>query len=188
MTTDVAEPRTVNKPGKSYPRPLADLLHKTLSDAFAKQGFASTELVTRWTEIVGAEIAAHSEPEKIQWPRPFERQTPEPGTLVLRVEGPMAIEIQHLSDVILERVNRFFGWRRSAGCGCGRRRCAAKQRAAQRRPRSRSHGAASPRASPRSRTTICVTRSPGWGRPSNSRERAAALAGRPAIATFCVSG
>ena len=34
----------------------------------------------------------------------------EPGTLVLRVEGPAAIEIQHLAEVILERVNRFFGW------------------------------------------------------------------------------
>jgi hypothetical protein len=30
--------------------------------------------------------------------------------LVLRVEGPAALEIQHLSAVILERVNRFFGW------------------------------------------------------------------------------
>jgi hypothetical protein len=106
----VAERNPVNKPGKSYPRPLKDLLHKTLTDAFAKQGFASTELVTRWSEIVGAEIAAHSEPEKIQWSRPHDGQTPEPGTLVLRVEGPTAIEIQHLSGVVLERVNRFFGW------------------------------------------------------------------------------
>jgi hypothetical protein len=100
----------VNKPGRSYPRPLADLLHKTLHDAFAKQGFASTELITRWTEIVGPEIAAHSQPEKIHWPRPFEGKPSEPGTLALRVEGPAAIEIQHLSAVILERVNRFFGW------------------------------------------------------------------------------
>jgi hypothetical protein len=100
----------VNKPGRSYPRPLADLLHKTLHDAFAKQGFASTELVTRWTDIVGTEIGAHSEPEKIQWSRPHDGKTPEPGTLLLRVEGPTAIEIQHLSSVILERVNRFFGW------------------------------------------------------------------------------
>jgi hypothetical protein len=100
----------VNKPGRSYPRPLADLLHKTLHDAFAKQGFASTELVTRWTDIVGTEIGAHSEPEKIQWSRPHDGKTPEPGTLMLRVEGPTAIEIQHLSSVILERVNRFFGW------------------------------------------------------------------------------
>jgi hypothetical protein len=27
------------------------------------------------------------------------------------VQGPAAIEIQHLSGVIVERVNRFFGWR-----------------------------------------------------------------------------
>src|SRR5262249_17679380 len=101
----------VTKPGNSYPRPLKDLLHKTLGDAFAKQGFASAELVTRWTEIAGAEIAAHSEPEKIRWPRPVEGEAPEPGTLVLRVEGPTALEIQHQADVVLERVNRFFGWR-----------------------------------------------------------------------------
>jgi hypothetical protein len=101
----------MNKPGSSQPRPLADVLRKTLTDAFAKQGFASVELVTRWPEIVGAEIAAHSQPEKIQWPRtPQARNAPEPGTLLLRVEGPAAVEIQHLSGVILERVNQFFGW------------------------------------------------------------------------------
>jgi hypothetical protein len=46
----------------------------------------------------------------MQWPRPVEGQPQEPATLVLRVEGPMALEIQHSSDVILARVNRFFGW------------------------------------------------------------------------------
>jgi hypothetical protein len=90
---------------------LAEVLHRTLNAAFAKQGFASTELVTRWADIVGAEIADHSEPEKILWPRPSGADVPEPGVLVLRVEGPVAIEIQHLSGVVLERVNRFFGWR-----------------------------------------------------------------------------
>ena len=37
------------------------------------------------------------------------------ATLVLRVEGPAAIEIQHLSGVIVERVNRYFGWQAVAG-------------------------------------------------------------------------
>jgi hypothetical protein len=100
----------MNKPRPSQPRPLSALLHKTLGGAFAKRGFASAELVTRWTEIVGAEIADHSQPEKIQWPPPRQGQLPEPGRLVLRVEGPVAVEIQHLSGIILERVNRFFGW------------------------------------------------------------------------------
>jgi hypothetical protein len=105
----------MNKPGRSRARPLAQILSKTLGDVFAKQGFASTELITRWTEIVGPEIAAHSQPEKIVWPRPVEGQPAQPGTLALRVEGPAAIEIQHLSGLVLERVNRFFGWQAVGG-------------------------------------------------------------------------
>lgn len=115
----MAEHPSVNKPAYSFAKPLRDLLGKVVGEAFTRQGFASAELVTRWPEIVGAEIAAHSEPIKIQWPRAapsppsgagsgWERP---PGTLVLRVEGPAAIEIQHLANVICERVNRFLGWR-----------------------------------------------------------------------------
>ena len=98
------------KPGPISAKPLSVLLSDVFSDAYAKQGFAARELVTRWAEIAGPEVAAHSEPLKIQWPRPVEGQPQEPATLVLRVEGPMALEIQHASDVILQRVNRFFGW------------------------------------------------------------------------------
>jgi hypothetical protein len=100
----------MNKPGPLSARPLGTFLNDTINDAFKRQGFASRELVTRWAEIVGREVAAHAEPLKIQWPRPVADQPPEPATLVLRVEGPVALEIQHASDVILARVNRFFGW------------------------------------------------------------------------------
>jgi hypothetical protein len=100
----------VNKP-KASVRRLGDLLERCLSQTLARQGFASTELVTRWPEIAGADIAAHAEPLKISWPRGPHADAGEPATLLLRVEGPTALEIQHLSGVILERVNRFFGWR-----------------------------------------------------------------------------
>jgi hypothetical protein len=99
----------MSKPGPSA-KPLSLLLSDVFSDAYAKQGFAARELVTRWAEIAGADVAAHSEPLRMQWPRPVEGQPQEPATLVLKVEGPMALEIQHKSDLILERVNRFFGW------------------------------------------------------------------------------
>jgi hypothetical protein len=114
----------MNKTSRVFAKPLRDLLGKVVGEAFTRQGFASAELVTRWSEIVGAEISAHSEPIKIQWPRVVTpspaaatngAREPEwgrlPGTLVLRVEGPAAVEIQHLADVICERVNRFLGWR-----------------------------------------------------------------------------
>jgi hypothetical protein len=100
----------MSKPGRISAKPLSVLLSDVFSDAYAKQGFAARELVTRWAEIAGPEISAHSEPLKMQWPRPVEGQPQEPATLVLRVEGPMALEIQHSSDAILQRVNRFFGW------------------------------------------------------------------------------
>lgn len=100
----------MNKPGPISAKPLSALLGGVFADAYAKQGFASRELVTRWAEIAGTQVAQFSEPLKIQWPRPVEGQPQQAATLILRVEGPMALEIQHMSDIILEKVNRFFGW------------------------------------------------------------------------------
>ena len=127
------------KPGPISAKPLSVLLGDVFSDAYAKQGFAARELVTRWAEIAGRDIAAHSEPLKMQWPRPVEGQPQEPATLILRVEGPMALEIQHSSDAILERVNRFFGW---SAVG----RLALRQAPLSRRDRPKPLGAPDPKA------------------------------------------
>ena len=134
----VAKRIPMNKPGPISAKPLSVLLSDVFSDAYAKQGFAARELVTRWTQIIGPELSSHCEPLKIQWPRPVEGQPQEPATLVLRVEGPMALEIQHASDVILQRVNRFFGW---SAVG----RLALRQGPLSRKPRSKPPAAPEPR-------------------------------------------
>jgi hypothetical protein len=113
MATDVADPRAMNK--RSKPKPLADLVAACVADVFARQGFTSCEIVTHWEDIVGPEIAAHAEPIRMQWIRTRDRDDSTPATLVLRVEGPAAIEIQHQSTVIIERVNRYFGWQAVGG-------------------------------------------------------------------------
>ena len=106
----------MDKSRKTQPRLLSTFTAGLLRQSFARQGFTSGELVSRWAEIVGEDIAAHAQPIKMQWPRPpagaaaGDEMPAEPATLILRVEGPAAIEIQHLSGVILERVNRYFGW------------------------------------------------------------------------------
>jgi hypothetical protein len=110
MDTDLTEPSHVDKPRKQKTQRLADVALKGLADTFARQGFAASALVTRWHEIVGAEIADYAEPIKIQWTRAAKGEPAEPATLVLRVEGPMGLEIQQQSAVVIERVNRFFGW------------------------------------------------------------------------------
>ena len=103
----------MNKP--SAPKPLSALIGRCLADSFKRQGFASSELVVRWEEIVGTEIAACAEPIRMVWTRASDPDESPPATLVLRVEGPAAIEIQHQSAVIVERVNRYFGWQALAG-------------------------------------------------------------------------
>src|ERR1700753_27107 len=78
---------TMAKPGPISAKPLSVLLSDVFSEAYAKQGFAARELVTRWAEIAGHDIAKNSEPLKIQWPRPVEGQPQETATLALGVGG-----------------------------------------------------------------------------------------------------
>ena len=59
-------------------------------------------------------------PDKVLWPRKFDDREAagtqsawrvEGATLVLKVDGPRAIEVQHRAHQILERVNTHFGYR-----------------------------------------------------------------------------
>jgi hypothetical protein len=94
----------------SQPKALADLIGRSIGAAFRRQGFASSEIVTHWDEIVGPEVAAVAEPLRMRWMRSRNGDESAAATLVLRVEGPAALEIQHLADVIIERVNCHVGW------------------------------------------------------------------------------
>lgn len=94
--------------------PLADFVGDLLSPSLRRRGFQSAEIVTHWSAIVGDRIAGATLPEKIAWPRGAngdDEQPRPPATLVVRVDGPVAIEIQHMSDQVLERINAYFGFR-----------------------------------------------------------------------------
>ncbi len=95
------------------PRPLAELIEACIGPAFAAQGFASTDILAAWPDIVGARLARACQPVRLEWPkRRRDREAPpEPGTLVVRVEGTMALELQHLAPVVVERINAHYGWR-----------------------------------------------------------------------------
>ncbi len=160
-------------PPKKRPRaafPLADLVGKAVGDAFAKQGFAAAEIVTHWQEIVGDELAKRSEPVKLVWPR---RDDPDSvGVLTVRVEGAYALEIQHLQPVVIERVNRYFGWCCVGRLQSGKDRLSRAGKApcqARNRRRKKSRGRAQPSAI--SRTMRSVSRSRGSAR-SSGRGRA----------------
>ena len=105
-------PPRKNKP---WSRPLADFVGKVIDPVLAKQGFSESDLILHWDDIVGERLAANSRPIKLQWPpRPPGRQpeaAPQPATLVVRVEGGFALELQHMADQVLARINAHLGWR-----------------------------------------------------------------------------
>ena len=100
-------------PFKRMTRPLAELVDGCIAPVLAAQGFAASDIVVGWPEIVGARLAPFCEPVKVQWPRrPGGPDMPtDPATLVVRVESAFALEVQHLAPLIIERVNARYGWR-----------------------------------------------------------------------------
>ncbi len=97
------------------PKPLADLIDRCLGRTLAAQGFAASDVILAWPEIVGERLERVSQPIRLEWPRRGVRgdpeARPEPATLVVRVEGAFALELQHLAPILIERVNAYFGWR-----------------------------------------------------------------------------
>jgi len=75
--------------------------------AFRRFGFVQSSVVTRWPEIVGAAHARVCSPEAIRFP-PGEKAE---GILQLVVVPAHAPLIEQVIPEIIERVNRFFGYK-----------------------------------------------------------------------------
>jgi hypothetical protein len=79
--------------------------------AFARYGFAYAEVIARWPEIVGEEMARHSRPERIKWPRGAgEEARKTGGTLVIGAAPGRALDLQYEVPRIIERINRYYGY------------------------------------------------------------------------------
>ncbi len=87
-------------------RSVSDMLPEIGGAAFRRFGFVQSSIVSRWKEIVGERYAGVSAPESIRFP--VGRKSD--GVLTLVVEGAHAPMMQHVAPVIVERVNRFFGY------------------------------------------------------------------------------
>lgn len=85
---------------------LANLLPKEARRVFRQFGFAESAIITRWHEVVGAELSRHSMPLSLK----FQRGKRVGGTLHIRVDGPIATELQHLEPVLVEKINTFYGY------------------------------------------------------------------------------
>jgi hypothetical protein len=100
------KPRSDDAPRGGRARAAGELVGAVGGMAFKRFGFVQSAIVSRWGEIVGERYARVSSPESIRFPTGRKSG----GVLTLLVEGAHSPLLQHLSPLIIERVNRFFGY------------------------------------------------------------------------------
>jgi hypothetical protein len=80
------------------PRPVSALVPALVRPAFRARAPATAQVLADWEAIVGPAIAAVSTPRKLF-----------AGTLAIACSGPMAMELQHLSEQLIARINTYVG-------------------------------------------------------------------------------
>lgn len=106
--------------GKGYfARSVGAYIPKVVAAAFEKFGFHTAEIMTSWETIVGIDLGRMTRPESIKWPRGAKSRTggDEDGgraagaTLIVACDPAFALEVSYRTQDIVDRINRYFGYR-----------------------------------------------------------------------------
>jgi hypothetical protein len=93
------EPQETNTERHTYgPRAISALLAPVLRPTWRKRSPATAQILADWHNIVGPAIARDTTPRRLA-----------AGTLVIACNGPVAMELQHLSDALIARINTHVG-------------------------------------------------------------------------------
>jgi hypothetical protein len=80
------------------PRPVGALVPALVRPAFRRRAPATAQVLADWEAIMGPALAAVTTPRKL-----FS------GTLSIACSGPMALELQHLAEQLMHRINAHLG-------------------------------------------------------------------------------
>lgn len=87
-------------------RQIGTMIPKLTRRALGRHGFDHVSVITDWDTIVGKDLAACSQPVRLSFPKGQRLG----GTLHIRVTGPLAVQLQHMTPVLIERINTHFGY------------------------------------------------------------------------------
>ena len=100
------------KTKRSYKtKSIADLAGAINNRAFRRYGFARSDILLHWNEIVGSVLARSSLPERLVLPKNEQQSDARAGVLHIRVDGSFAPEMQHLEPLVIDRINSYYGFK-----------------------------------------------------------------------------
>jgi hypothetical protein len=104
--------------GRIGARAVGSFVPKLTRTAFEKFGFSTAALLTDWALIVGPTLAQTTTPDRIRWPKNASQDAAGGGTgtrggatLHLSVDPARALDVQYKTQLIIDRINSYFGYR-----------------------------------------------------------------------------
>ena len=104
-----------NKPKRSFvPQSIGDTVKNINKNFISKFGKLEFIIHSNWPKIVGSYFTDYSQPNQITRVRDYENDTGETvykGYLNVSVAPAAALEFQHFKDIIIEKINSYFGYK-----------------------------------------------------------------------------
>ena len=98
-----------NKESKTYVqglRPFGNTLPRGLKGILKKNGYNYSEIISKWSRLVGKDISKCSYPKSIKMKKGSSN-----ATLVIEIKRGDEIQIEYAKKEIMDKINSYFGYR-----------------------------------------------------------------------------
>ena len=98
-----------NKESKTYVqglRPFGNTLPRSVKGILKKNGYNYSEIISKWSMLVGKDISNCSYPQSIKMKKGNSN-----GTLVLGIKRGEEIHIEYSKKKIMDKINSYFGYK-----------------------------------------------------------------------------
>ena len=97
-----------NRESKTYVqglRPFGNTLPRGIKGILKKSGYNYSEIISRWSFLVGKDISSYCYPKSIKITKENKK-----GTLIVMVERGNEINIEYSKKEIINKINSYFGY------------------------------------------------------------------------------
>ena len=98
-----------NKESKTYVqglRPFGNTLPRGLKGILKKNGYNYSEIISKWSMLVGKDISSCAYPKSIKM-----KKRNSNGTLVLGIKRGDEIQVEYAKKEIIDKINSYFGYK-----------------------------------------------------------------------------